>query len=212
MLALVVAFSAATVASADPLFPQGAAAAGQKLAQVLSSATSSSAYKQSIGDASANESAAVAAGTAALTEAVSSSMALDALKKDAFVAVHLAVRKQLYAGGCAKLYEGCPVGFDEVAAGCAPSASYGGFCGVRNFSAMNNAAKDDWAWRCGATWPCVSTSASYASACPSGWTSTAAGCEAPSSYGGICSPTTDFSGFSEEAKAKWAAMCTNGVW
>ncbi|CAD7975053.1 unnamed protein product, partial [Amoebophrya sp. A120] len=65
----------------------------------MSSGSSSTAYKQSVGNASANEAAAIAAGTAALTEEVSSAMALESLKKDAYVAAHIAVRKQLYAGG-----------------------------------------------------------------------------------------------------------------
>ncbi|CAD7975007.1 unnamed protein product, partial [Amoebophrya sp. A120] len=130
-----------------------------------------------------------------------------ALTKDSFIAVHIALRKQLFAGGCPMNFSGCPVGFDSAGAVCVPGSSYSGFCGERNFSTMDLANKVDWAWRCGAAWPCSSKSTEFAAPCPQEWSQTVAGCSAPPTYAGICSPTTDFTDMTDEDKARWAADC-----
>ena len=145
----------ASVAMADPVYPGDAAAASTTLSSVLTSATSSSAYRQSICDESANMNKAIAAATSRLSEAVASEMSLDALRKDAFITAHVAARKLLHVGGCARDYSGCPAGFTESAGGCAPGSTYGGFCGAFNPSGMSTAAKNDWAWKCGASWACA---------------------------------------------------------
>lgn len=132
---------------------------------------------------------------------------MDALKKDSFIAAHLALRRAVHVGGCPRLYEGCPVGWISSNGSCSPGSGYDGFCGPRNFGTMTKAQKEDFAFKCGSSWPCVDSTSSVSASCPAGWKSTESGCVAPSSYSGMCSPTTNFNGWSAEAKARWAAMC-----
>ncbi|CAD7965990.1 unnamed protein product [Amoebophrya sp. A25] len=198
---------------ADPVFPGESSSDAATLSGEISTITHSASFKRSIGDQDTNLAKTVGEATKELSEAVANEMSLEALKKDAFVLVHLAARKQLMTGGCARDFEACPSGFEAAASGqpgfCAPDASYTGFCGPRNFASMSQAERDDWAWRCGASWPCKSVKASYDTPCPVGWTPSrdAGACQAPASYGGICSPTTSFVDWTLEEKAKWATLC-----
>ena len=192
---------------AGPAFPGSSASNVQAVAQTLSSATSSSAYKSKHADEQAAIDRVVSAGSKSLTEQVASQLAVDSLKNDAFIAAHMAVRRYVHVGMCPRAYEGCPVGWVSADGACSPGASYDGFCGSRNFSGSSVAQKEDFAWRCGVSWPCQDGQGSYESACPQGWKNTASGCVAPSSYTGICSPMTNFQGWSAESKAHWSAMC-----
>ena len=190
-----------------PAFPGSSASNAQAVAATLSSATASSAYKAKHSDEASAINRAVSAGSKTLTEQVASELALSSLKNDAFVAAHMAVRRYVHVGMCPRAYEGCPVGWVSADGGCSPGSNYDGFCGARSFSGTGVAQKEDFAFRCGVSWPCADSTASYDSACPRGWKASESGCIAPSSYAGICSPATNFSGWSAESKARWAAMC-----
>ena len=194
--------------TAGPAFPGSSASNVQAVSTTLSSATSSSAYKAKHADESAAIARAISSGSKALTEAVASDMAVDSLKTDAFIAAHLAVRKMVHTGGCPRTYTGCPVGWVRDNMFCAPGVSYTGICGAQNLDSFSVAQKENFSYICGVSWACAdASSSSFDSDCPASWGRTQTGCVAPASYTGICSPTTDMTGWSAEHKARWSAMC-----
>ena len=196
-------------ADAAASFPGGASDALASIANVIQGATSSASYKgKKSGDAAAIANA-VSSGTKKLSEAVASEMNLAALRSDAFVLTHLQLRKQLHVGGCSRDYSiGCPVGFVDNGSTCSPSSDYTGPCGSRNLKSFSTSQKEDFAFKCGVSWPCSGMQSPSYAGCPTGWQSGEGGvCMAPSSYGGICSPTTNFGSFSETEKAQWSAFC-----
>lgn len=135
----------------DPAFPGQSEAASSVIANTINTA---SAAQDHSGD-SKQLAKAIASGSAKLAGRVASDMNLAALRKDAFIAVHLRVRKMLHNGGCPRNYSGCPVSFVKSGSGCAPGFSYNGFCGARDFGSMSISEKESWAFRCGASWGCA---------------------------------------------------------
>jgi CPW-WPC domain-containing protein len=139
---------------ASPAFPGGSGGATQAIAGALSSATGSSSYRSKQANEAAAISSAISVGSKSLAEAVASELALDALKKDSFIAAHFALRKQVHVGMCSRSWSGCPAGWAGTDV-CAPGASYDGFCGARNLASMSTSQKEDFAFRCGVSWPCA---------------------------------------------------------
>ena len=136
----------------DPAFPGGAGGAASTIANVLSRATGAADRSQE--DNLMQK--AISQGSARLAARAASEMNLAALRKDAFIAAHMRVRKMLNTGGCPRNYAGCPVGYRAGANGlCEPSAAYEGFCGARSFAGSAVQSKEDFAWRCGVSWPCA---------------------------------------------------------
>lgn len=119
----------------------------------------------------------------------------------AFAAVSEKALKLIYVGGCPRDFSGCPMGWSESAGVCTPPSDYAGPCAAGTIS-----DKEEFAWKCRASWPCSSCTRDYGG-CPAGWTMVDGLCTAPSDYLGDCSTAMDFSPFSEKKKAEIAAMC-----
>merc|ERR1712113_90075 len=111
-----------------------------------------------------------------------------------------------FVGGCPRDFTGCPEDWEMVGNSCQPSATYGGSCQSLDPS-ITSEEKEALAIECRLSWPCEATCARDFSGCPQGWQGSADSCVAPSSYQGICSTTTRFSGYSTRQKAEWAALC-----
>ena len=123
------------------------------------------------------------------------------VRQASFAAISEKAMKLIYTGGCPRDFTGCPMGWTESAGACTPPADYAGPC-----TATAITDKEEFAWKCKASWPCASCARDY-SACPEGWTMVDGLCTAPSDYSGVCSAAMDFSGFSTKKKAEIAAMC-----
>lgn len=180
-------------------FPGAAGSAASSIASVLNSANAG------MQDNTAAIAAAVSSGTKKLSEAVANELSLTSLRSDAYILTHLSARRALHVGGCARDYSSaCPTNFVEDGGVCVPGDGYSGPCGPQ---AVAN--KEDFAFKCGASWPCASFNSPTYSGCPSGWSAGADGsCLAGPGYTGICSPTTNFSGMSDAQKAQWSAFCS----
>lgn len=134
----------------DPVFPGAAAGASTTIAKSLAAAAGAQDRKGE----SALIQKAISQGSAQLATRAASDLNLAALRKDAYIATHFRVRKMLHTGGCPRDFSGCPVGFAAGGAGCEPT-SYQGFCGARDFSSMSAAQKEDWSFKCGASFACA---------------------------------------------------------
>lgn len=140
-------------------------------------------------------------GKAVLEADLASEAAASEEAEAAFAAVREKVLKLIYTGGCPRDFSGCPIGWSESAGSCAPPSDYSGPC-----AAGPIADKEQFAWKCRASWPCSSCTRDY-SGCPTGWATVDGLCTAPSDYHGDCSATMDFSPFSAKRRAELAAMC-----
>ena len=132
-------------------------------------------------------------------------------KKEAYLLAHQNLVKLVYIGGCPRAYSAlCPKGWTESPGQtCTPPEAYSGPCGKTALGMFAAADKEDFAWRCRASWACEDSCAKEFSGCPSGWKLEGSGtCAAPANYDGICSPTTNFETFSNRRKAEWATMCS----
>jgi CPW-WPC domain-containing protein len=145
-----------------------------------------------------------------LEEQVAQGLRSGQTAKAAYLLAHQNVVKQIYIGGCPRAYsKACPKGWSESAGGCEPPEEYTGPCAPTSLAGFSAADKEDFSWRCLASWPCENACKKDFSSCPSGWTQAGGGaCAAPSDYDGICSPKTSFATFSDARKAEWAAMCS----
>ena len=210
-----VASAAATLGAqaVDPAFPGAALEGAGKISDVVSKATASAAYaKGSSGGDSGNESALlsqlISRAKNNLVEQIVENSAQSDLASSAYLMVHERMLKQIFVGGCPRDYAGCPIGWTSGSDGtCAPGADYDGYCGAAKLGGLSTAQLEDFAWRCRAQWSCEASCARDFSQCPSGFTASGSGCVANQSYAGPCSPTTNFSGMDDAAKASWAAMC-----
>ena len=125
----------------------------------------------------------------------------------AFVLASAQVRKLRFVGGCPRAMRGCPIGWTAHGDACAPPSNYEGLCGDVGVAQMSASDKEDFAWKCGASWPCEKCLTHF-DGCPEGWVENAGLCVAPPEYDGICSPVMDFSTFSATRRAEWSAMCS----
>ena len=125
----------------------------------------------------------------------------------AYVLASVKVRKLRFIGGCRRAMRGCPIGWAAHGDACAPPSDYEGWCGDVGVVQMSASEKEDFAWKCGASWPCEKCLTHF-DGCPEGWVENAGLCLAPPEYDGICSPVMDFSTFSPTRRAEWSAMCS----
>ena len=147
--------AAVSCVEAAPAFPAGASDALSSASSVTQKATSSSAYASTAGGDASAVASAISAGAKRLTEAVASEMSLSQLRADAYVLTLLQVRKALHVGGCARDYSGCPVGYVDDGAACSPGSDYNGPCGAHALKSFSTSQKEDFAFKCGASWPCA---------------------------------------------------------
>jgi CPW-WPC domain-containing protein len=149
------------------------------------------------------------AGMKQLQEKVVSQFRSQAMQADALTYATAQVRKQRFIGGCARDYGfQCPTGWLKAPkGGCAPSDAYDGPCGRVALASASRQEKENFAVQCQVEWPCVAACELDFSGCPQGWSGSAAACEAPQAYAGICAKRTDFSEMDDADKARWAALC-----
>ena len=106
--------------------------------------------------------------------------------------------------------QSCPAEFEPVGAGkCAPAAAYAGPCGGSlSFVGLSAAAKGRWSDMCLAWWPCLSCDRDLASVCPVGWErDSGTVCKPTAVYGGPCTASVDFAGYTRSMLAQWSATC-----
>merc|ERR1712032_375465 len=126
----------------------------------------------------------------------------------AYIAVRLRILKLIHTGGCPRDMSGCPLDWEEKTGRvCEPTSNYVGRCGATDLSNYSSSAKEEFAWKCRASWPCAASCEKKVNACPLEWDNLDGLCIAPLSYDGICSPAMDFKTFSLNQKGEWAAMC-----
>ena len=125
----------------------------------------------------------------------------------AYVLASAQVRRLRFVGGCPRAMRGCPLGWTGHGGACSPPSDYDGWCGDVGVDQMSASEKEEFAWKCGASWPCE-TCRTHFDGCPAGWLENAGLCLAPPEYDGICSPVMDFSTFSVARMAEWSAMCS----
>merc|ERR1711935_39607 len=100
----------------------------------------------------------------------------------------------LYVGGCSRDLSGCPAHWIKTTDNaCEPPRGYSGLCATTDFTKYAASKKEDFAWKCRASWPCAPTCLKRFDGCPEAWTGVGDGvCSAPPGYTGMCSPATDF--------------------
>lgn len=136
----------------------------------------------------------------------------DRLETLAFTMVQERVLKLEYVGGCPRDMSGCPTSWSDKGNGsCEPPAGYDGSCAATNVEELSVEQKEDFAWKCKASWPCMPSCKLDFGTCPDAWENLDGLCLAPSTYDGTCSPAMMFSSLSSQQKANWAAMC-NARW
>ena len=131
------------------------------------------------------------------------------LEATAFAMVQARVLKLAYVGGCPRDMSGCPTLWADQSNGvCEPPEEYDGLCIAFDVKGLSHGQKEEFAWKCRASWPCVPSCKLDFGTCPDAWDNLNGLCLAPSSYDGSCSPAMLFSSFTSKQKADWAAMCS----
>lgn len=133
----------------------------------------------------------------------------------AYVASRLRLLKLIFVGGCARNWaDRCPAGWSGStqagsSAACVPPEDYDGRCGRTLVADLGTIAKkEEFSWKCRASWPCRQSCRLDYGQCPQEWQSIGRLCLAPASYdNGICSPAIDFTGYSLEDKLQWSQLC-----
>lgn len=150
-------------------------------------------------------------GSAMLEQDLIDDAALSDLKQATYKKVHQRVLKHIYIGGCPRTYLGCPAGWAEEKGTCSPPSNYNGLCGsldLASFKERSLQSKEDLAWKCQMSWPCLGACLKGFHTCPKHWVHLGNSlCIAPETYTGMCSPATDFSMLSLNQKAAWASQC-----
>lgn len=189
----------------EPTFPGNSASNANAISNIITQATSSPAYQSKTQNSASVIAQAKAEGQKVLAREAKAAERTNAMKSAAFTLVRNQLIKALHAGGCARDYSAaCPLGWSSENGACVPSADYTGPCGSGS-AGTSAAQKESFAIQCAASWACADGAVSFAG-CPAGWTSQGSACTAPSSYNGISSTTMNFSGMSNEQKAKWAVF------
>jgi len=148
-------------------------------------------------------------GLAAIAEDLAYEQQSNLLATAAFAMVQTRVLKAEYVGGCPRDMNGCPSLWADQSNGlCEPPDDYEGLCVAFNARGFSVAEKEQFAWKCRASWPCVPSCKLDFETCPDSWENLNGLCLAPSSYDGVCSPAMMFSSFTRQQKAEWAAMCS----
>ena len=127
----------------------------------------------------------------------------------AFAMAQARLLKSEYVGGCPRDMSGCPTLWADRSDGlCEPPQDYDGLCTAVDVAGLSIEQKEDFAWKCKASWPCAPSCKLDFATCPEAWDNLNGLCLAPSSYDGICSPAMMFTSFTLQQKAEWAAMCS----
>ena len=131
------------------------------------------------------------------------------LETTAFAMVHERVLKLAYVGGCPRDMSGCPTSWADQSDGvCEPPEDYDGLCSAIDVRGLNHEQKEDFAWKCRASWPCAPSCKLDFATCPDSWDNLDGLCLAPSTYDGTCSPAMLFASFTSQQKAEWASRCS----
>jgi len=130
------------------------------------------------------------------------------LEEAAYIAVRQRLVKLIHVGGCPRDMSGCPSEWVETPGHmCEPPPNYVGRCGTTDLSKYSSSAKEEFAWKCRASWPCAASCERDFDGCPQDWDNFDGLCIAPLSYDGMCSPAMVFKTFSTTKKGEWAATC-----
>ncbi|GIX61069.1 CPW-WPC domain-containing protein [Babesia caballi] len=118
-----------------------------------------------------------------------------------------------YTGQCRRDYSlPCPNGWSqsETTKACTAPEDYEGPCeSSKDFSRMDETAREDYAWRCHVSWPCINaTPIDPEAVCPQEWTKLSGYiCIAPAGYDGICPPIWSLHGLSVLDKSAYEQLC-----
>ena len=203
LLSLCLVVRTAGAAEPGPAFPDGVAALVADMRDRMSSASAEH----------VDDSEAVAKlkqeGLVTLSNYLAQDKQSDRLEAAAFAMVQARVLKLAYVGGCPRGMSGCPTSWVDKGNGvCSPPEDYDGLCAAVDVAALSREQKEDFAWQCRASWPCVPSCKLDFGTCPDTWDNLNGLCLAPSTYDGSCSPAMLFSSFTSQQKAAWAAMCS----
>ena len=202
LLFLCLSYRTAGAVEPGPTFPNGVAAL---VADMRDRMTSASVEHGDDAEAVAhlkNE------GLVAIAEDLAYDAQSNRLATVAFAMVQARVLKLEYVGGCPRDMSGCPTLWADQSNGfCEPPESYDGLCIAADVKRLSIEQKEEFAWKCRASWPCAPSCKLDFETCPDTWDHLNGLCLAPSSYDGICSPAMIFSAFTPQKKAEWAAMC-----
>jgi len=166
MTVSILAFMVAGVAaqSVNPTLPGNSGAAVAKVQSILNEVTGASGASSATSSGRGGERAAlqeiIAKGKAQLIEDVLDDKKQESAAAHAYINARAATLKQTYSGGCARLFEVCPSGWTDAGSACVNNGA--GFCGSMSKS-WSSAKKEDFAWRCRASFPCVSGFLQYTS-------------------------------------------------
>ena len=203
LISLCLAFCSAGAAEPGPAFPDGVA---ELLADMRNRVSSASVEHGDDSEAVAkleNEAVVDIAQDLAFDEQSSR------LETTAFAMVHERVLKLAYVGGCPRDMSGCPTSWADRSDGvCEPPEDYDGLCNAVDVKGLSHEQKEDFAWKCRASWPCALSCKLNFATCPDSWDNLDGLCLAPSTYDGTCSPAMLFSSFTSQQKAAWASMCS----
>ncbi|KAK1445114.1 hypothetical protein BgAZ_110200 [Babesia gibsoni] len=134
------------------------------------------------------------------------------------------LKRHWYTGQCRRDYSPkCPNGWNwaEDENACIAPQDYQGPCNNRkNFTDLKAHEREEYAWKCQVSWPCVGDLPIDESIlCPLEWVKISNKlCLAPNDYDGICPPISDFNGMSllektayeQMCSVKWQRVATNG--
>ena len=186
-----------------PTFPDGIAAVVADMRDRMSSSSAG------LGDDSQAVANLKQRGLDAIAEDLAQDQQSTHLETVAFAMVQSRLLKLVYVGGCPRDMSGCPTFWAEQSNGvCEPPEDYDGLCVAIDVKGLAVEEKEDFAWKCRASWPCTPSCKLDFEGCPATWQNLNGLCLAPSVYDGICSPAMLFSSFTPKQKAEWAAMCS----
>jgi CPW-WPC domain-containing protein len=202
LLSLCLTFHTSGAVEPGPTFPNGVAALVADMRDRLTSASVEH------GDDAEAVAQLKTEGLDALAEDLAYDEQSNRLATVAFAMVQARVLKSEYVGGCPRDMSGCPTSWADQSSGlCEPPGDYDGLCVATDVNGLSIEQKEDFAWKCKASWPCSPSCKLDFETCPDKWDNLNGLCLAPSSYDGICSPAMMFSSFTSQQKAEWAAMC-----
>jgi len=97
-------------------------------------------------------------GSAALTRDVVEEMVAKAAGQVVRTAEHVRTLKMQFLGGCSRDFTGCPTGWAVKGSTCEPGSDYVGYCGAVVLGNLALAEKEEFAWKCEASFPCAGAS------------------------------------------------------
>lgn len=107
---------------------------------------------------------------AALAEDLAYDEQSNRLAAVAFSMVQARVLKSEYVGGCPRDMSGCPTSWSDQSNGlCEPPEDYEGLCAATDVKGLSIEQKEDFAWKCRASWPCAPSCKLDFGTCPDTW-------------------------------------------